>query len=92
MAMFRLESIAISLGLAAGASLALTQAPPAARPMPPTRDPHTPGYVAAVELPDTSDPPANADGNFIIGPTHEPAAEMSVRERVGDRKPGSSGV
>jgi enterochelin esterase family protein len=46
------------------------------RPAPPTRDPHTPGYVTAKELPDGSIPPANADGNFILGPTHEipPAA------------------
>jgi len=43
------------------------------RPVPPTRDPNTPGYVAAKELPDGSIPPANMDGNFIIGPTHEPA-------------------
>jgi enterochelin esterase-like enzyme len=40
------------------------------RPVPPTRDPHTPGYVTAKELPDGSLPPANADGNFIISPTH----------------------
>jgi len=49
-------------------------APPAqttARPAPPTRDPHTAGYVEAKELPDGSVPPANADGNFVIGPTHE---------------------
>ena len=26
--------------------------PPPPRPVPPTRDPHTPGYVAAKELPD----------------------------------------
>jgi enterochelin esterase-like enzyme len=77
-----LQSIAISLGLLAGASLALAQAPPTARPTPPTRDPHTPGYVSAIELPDGSNPPANADGNFIIGPTHQPAAEMSVHEGV----------
>ena len=50
------------------------QAP--ARPTPPTRDPHTPGYVAAKELPDGQVPPANADGNFIIGPTHKPAPGM----------------
>ncbi|HEX5425108.1 MAG TPA: alpha/beta hydrolase-fold protein [Candidatus Acidoferrales bacterium] len=42
----------------------------AARPTPPTRDPHTHGYVAAKELPDRSNPPANADGNFIIGPDY----------------------
>jgi hypothetical protein len=82
MALFRLESIAILLGLAVGASLALTQVPPGARPTPPTRDPHTPGYVSAIELPDGSYPPSNEDGNFIIGPTHQPAAEMSVHEGV----------
>jgi enterochelin esterase-like enzyme len=82
MALIRLESIALLLGFATGAFVALTQAPPASRPTPPTRDPHTPGYVSAVELPDGSNPPANADGNFIIGPTHQPAAEMSVREGV----------
>jgi enterochelin esterase-like enzyme len=48
-----------------------------ARPTPPTRDPHTPGYVTAKELPDGTLPPANADGNFIIGPTHTPAPGMS---------------
>ena len=77
-----LQSIAISLGLLAGASLALAQAPPTVRPAPPTRDPHTPGYVTATELPDGSNPPADADGNFVIGPTHQPAAEMSVHEEV----------
>jgi iron(III)-enterobactin esterase len=48
------------------------------RPTPPTRDPHTPGYVTAKELPDGSNPPANADGNFIIGPTHNVPPEMSA--------------
>jgi len=82
MALCRLQSIAILLGLMGGASLALTQMPPTVRPTPPTRDPHTPGYVTASELPDGSNPPPSADGNFIIGPTHEPAAEMSVHEGV----------
>lgn len=45
-----------------------------ARPSPPTRDPHSPGYVAAKALPDGSNPPANADGNFIVGPDYVPAA------------------
>ena len=45
------------------------------RPAPPTRDPHTPGYVAAKELPDGANAPVNADGNFILGPTHDPAPE-----------------
>jgi enterochelin esterase-like enzyme len=82
MALFRLQRIAILLRFMAGASLALAQAPPAARPAPPTRDPHTPGYVTATDLPDGSNPPAGADGNFIIGPTHQPAAEMSVHDGV----------
>ena len=53
---------------------ATTPAPARAnRPPPPTRDPNTPGYVAAKELPDGAIPPADAIGNFIIGPTHPPA-------------------
>ena len=55
---------------------------PPARPVPPTRDPATPGYVPAKELPDGTVPPPNADGNFIIGPTHTPAPEMTVQEGV----------
>ena len=68
----------------AAIDLASAQTPPApaapqqARPTPPTRDPHTPGYVQAKELPDGTIPPANADGNFIIGPTHTPAPEMTA--------------
>jgi hypothetical protein len=57
-------------------------APPTARPTPPTRDPNTPGYVTAKELPDGTVPPPDADGNFIIGPTHNPAPEMTVQEGV----------
>ncbi len=45
-------------------------APQAEHPAWPTRDPNTPGYVSAKELPDGSNPPADADGNFIIGPTY----------------------
>src|SRR4051794_9522468 len=52
------------------------------RPTPPARDPHTPGYVEAKELPDGELPPADADGNFIIGPTHKPAREAAVMEGV----------
>jgi len=54
----------------------------ATRPVPPTRDPHTPGYVTATELPDGEVPPANVDGNFIIGPTHRPAPEARVQAGV----------
>jgi enterochelin esterase-like enzyme len=53
-----------------------------ARPQPPTRDPHTPGYVEAKELPDGQIPPPTADGNFIIGPTHPRAPEMTAQEGV----------
>jgi enterochelin esterase family protein len=52
----------------------------------PTRDPHTAGYVKATELTDGAVPSAGADGNFIIGLTHEKAAEMgdvdALRGRV----------
>lgn len=63
------------------------QAPAAApqkprRPPPPTRDPHTPGYVKAKELPDGQVPSPKEDGNFIIGPTHNPAPEMTVQDGV----------
>ena len=51
-----------------------------ARPTPPTRDPHTAGYVKATELPDDSNAPADKDGNFILGPTHTPATEMAAKE------------
>ena len=60
---------------------------PPERPAPPTRDPHTPGYVTAKELPDGSPPPANVDGNFIIGPTHTAPPESpsaAPRFRKGD--------
>ena len=52
------------------------------RPTPPTRDAHTPGYVDAKELPDGENASPNKDGNFIIGPTHNPAPEMTVHEGV----------
>ncbi len=57
-----------------------------ARPTPATRDPHTAGYVAAKELPDGTNPPANVDGNFIIGPTYDRAPEMS---ELGDAPQGA---
>jgi enterochelin esterase-like enzyme len=75
----RLPLTALFLCLAAAA-----QTPPArpARPAPPTRDPHTRGYVKATELVDGTIPPANVDGNFILGPTHNPAPEMTTAEGV----------
>jgi enterochelin esterase-like enzyme len=52
------------------------------RPTPPTRDPHTQGYVTATELPDGTNPPADKDGNFILGPTHNAAPEMTAHDGV----------
>ena len=85
--MLRLLSIACLTCLVAGPKSTMAQAPPAqpaaarpARPTPPTRDPHTPGYVTAKELPDGANVPAYADGNFIIGPTHNPAPETLAQE------------
>jgi hypothetical protein len=74
--MIRPFRITFSIVLLAGQS-ALAQ-----RAAPPARDPNTPGYVTAKELPDGANAPASADGNFILGPTHTPAPEMAVHEGV----------
>lgn len=71
--------LAAAIGCKSGGQTAApaVQTPPTpARPTPPTRDPHTAGYVEAKELPDGEVPSADKDGNFIIGPTHAAAAEM----------------
>jgi enterochelin esterase-like enzyme len=65
-----------------GAGQAGGQAPAQASPGPPVRDPHSPGFVAAKELPDGANAPANADGNFILGPTHKAAQEWTERAGV----------
>ncbi len=63
-----------------------TSAQPAAnRPPAPVRDPRTPGYVTATdatELADGAVPPVTANGNFVLGPTHAPAAEVTVQAGV----------
>ena len=68
----------------APAQQAPAQAPPGrgARPPVSARDPNTPGYVKAKELADGAIPSAKENGNFILGPTHNPAPEMSVKEGV----------
>jgi len=82
----KLLCVSLLISLMVGVGAAMAQAPSAAtrpaRPTPPTRDPNTPGYVMAKELPDGSNAPVDVDGNFIIGPTHNRAAEMSVRDGV----------
>jgi enterochelin esterase-like enzyme len=92
--MFRVLSTLFLIGVAtaaaqppASAQPPATAQPPAAgarppRPAPPTRDPGTPGYVTARDLPDGANAPANIDGNFLLGPTHNPAPEMTVQEGV----------
>jgi enterochelin esterase-like enzyme len=90
--MFRLRNVAFLITLTTASVPAVAQAPataqdPAAakrppRPASPTRDAHTPGYVTAKELPDGENAPVNVDGNFILGPTHNPAPEMTEQEGV----------
>jgi hypothetical protein len=91
--MFRLLGIAFLISVFAGLNPAMAQAPAAPQPpatapgrgrgpQAPTRDPHSPGYVEAKELPDGEVPSPTADGNFIIGPTHNPAPELTVQRDV----------
>jgi enterochelin esterase family protein len=86
---FRFLSISSLIIPLLGVGPAIAQAPPVpaastrpVRPTPPTRIPNTSGYVTAKELPDGVNPPANTDGNFILGPTHNPAPEMLDRDGV----------
>ncbi|MCX6587075.1 MAG: alpha/beta hydrolase-fold protein [Acidobacteria bacterium] len=71
------------LALLATAASGQTPAPPPTPPAkpqrtpPPTRDPHSPGYVKAKELADGALPSPTKNGNFIIGPTYKPAEGMS---------------
>jgi enterochelin esterase family protein len=84
--MRHLRSLAFLATLLAGITPLKAQAPQTAtrpaRPTPPTRDPHTPGYVTATELPDGTNAPATADGNFILGPTHTPSPEAIQQPSV----------
>jgi enterochelin esterase-like enzyme len=80
--MFLVLSIAFLLSLTTGVHPAVAQAPAAARPTVPTRDPNAPGYVTAKDLPDGTNASPKADGNFILGPTHNPAPEMTAQDGV----------
>jgi iron(III)-enterobactin esterase len=83
-----LWALCLSMECNSGSAMAQSMAPAQpeaarpARPTPPTRDPHTSGYVSAKELPDATVAPKDADGNFILGPTHNPAPEMTPQEGV----------
>src|SRR3954462_2153373 len=73
----KMKNVPLSLGI--GITLLMASGQAIAQP---TRDPATPGFVAANELADGSVPPTDAEGNFIVGPTHTPAAEMVAHEGV----------
>jgi len=80
------RSILVLVSVVAVVSAVCGQTPPSAqkaeRPTPPTRDPRSPGYVVAKELPDGANPPADADGSFIIGPTHDIALGMPAASGI----------
>jgi enterochelin esterase family protein len=73
---FRTTSLAAFLF----ATLCCAQTP--AHTPPPTRDPHTPGYVTATELTDDTLPTPTANGNYILGSAHTPAPESTVHPSV----------
>jgi enterochelin esterase family protein len=82
----RLE-MTFAIGLLASCLLTMTAAAqrtqrPGPRPGPPARDPDTPGYVQAQKLPDGANPLSDADGNFVIGPTHKRAPETMAHAGV----------
>jgi enterochelin esterase-like enzyme len=78
------------LALLAAAALPLTAQTPAqpatadhpARPPMPVRNPHSPGYVDAKDLPDGTNAPATQDGDFVLGPTHTASPDSEPHPRV----------
>jgi len=70
----RVVAVGTLLQMASGINPVVAQAP--------IRDPHTPGYVLAKELPDGANPSPDSNGNFIIGRTHDPAPESVTRSTV----------
>jgi iron(III)-enterobactin esterase len=77
-------SLAIAIGLMGAAASLLAQNPqPASAPQgPPARDPLSPGFVKATELPDGVVPPVNVTGNFIISAAHPPSPDMAAKDGV----------
>ena len=72
--------MATLIGLASAFTSLMAQNPPQAGP--PVRDPLASGFVSATELADGAVPPANANGNFIIGATHPPSTDMTAKDGV----------
>ena len=68
------------LALCATTTFAIPQTP--AHTPPPIRDPHSPGYVPATDLPDDTIPAPTENGNFILGDSHAPAPESVVHAGV----------
>jgi enterochelin esterase-like enzyme len=80
LAKIRYFTVVVALALN-GVSSPLALAAPG-KPGDPVRDPHSPGYVKATELPDGQVPSPNVDGNFILGPAHPVAPEMQPSSDV----------
>ena len=79
-----LRTLTITLLTTALAVSAQTPATPAkpARPTPPTRAANSPGFVPAKPLPDAANAPIDKDGNFVLGPTHNPDPATLPHEGV----------
>ena len=90
--MYRFLNLTILVSLVSGYDLiAAVQTPPApVRPAAPPNAPYPRSQHARLRhsenLPDGANAPANADGNFILGPTHNPAPEM---DSAGGRAAGN---
>ena len=67
--------------LCLGFSLCAHAADPPARPTPPTRAPDGEGAPAFTRVP-AGNAPADANGDFIIGPDYLPAPELTVTEGI----------
>ena len=76
-------TVGFNSALAQASNPTTTTVSPQARHTPPARDPHTLGFVSATKLPDGAVPPADIDGNFILGPTHNRAPEITTNTLQG---------
>jgi hypothetical protein len=79
-----ISSLVMAVGLVLGQSVLSAQNPAShtERPIPPTRDPHTPGYVTAKELPDGSVPPAKGYHYQFIFARNAGHVDRGVREQT----------